>query len=276
MADVEPALAGPSQARPSCPACDSRQPEARSAIAFCSGCGHRWLVSTAEDHRAREEEIFTEDYSGFSEDERFVAFVRRFTRDELARRLRPGAKILDVGCGAGHFMQVAKEAGYSVEGIDVSPASAQICRQKGLDARSGDFLTERFGGKFDLITMWDVVEHLRDPAAFLERARGLLAEGGMLFSKIPIFGELSVRLSDKVPRAAGILLGAPDHVQYFDRESLERLIRRVRFEPEWLSPASIRSPTTGGSLKRRVARRVQTVIKAASGDGNAFVMATPA
>jgi SAM-dependent methyltransferase len=173
-------------------------------------------------------------------------------------------------------MQVAKQAGYSVEGIDVSPASTQLCKQKGLYARSGDFLTERFDGKFDLVTMWDVVEHLRNPGAFLERARELLAEGGVLFAKIPIFGDLSVHLSDKVPRAAGILLGAPDHVQYFDRESLERLIRRVRFEPEWLSPASIRSHTKGGSLKRRAARQVQSVIKAASGDSNAFVMATPA
>ncbi|MFL6733841.1 MAG: class I SAM-dependent methyltransferase [Sphingomicrobium sp.] len=103
--------------------------------------------------------------------------------------------------------------GYNIEGIDVSPASAEICTAEGLKARAGDFLTEQFDGKFDLITMWDVVEHLRDPAMFLARARELLSDTGYLFARIPGFGEISVHLSSMIPRAAGTLLGAPEHVQ---------------------------------------------------------------
>jgi SAM-dependent methyltransferase len=261
----------PSQAR--CPACASLQSRSDAHIAFCELCGHRWLVISEEAHRGNEEKAYIDDYSGYARDERFEAFVRDFTARELGRRLRAGARILDVGCGAGVFMEAASKMGYSVEGIDVSHASAEICRRKGLAARAGDFLTDRFDGKFDLITMWDVVEHLRDPESFLHRSRELLVEDGLLFAKIPAFGDLSVRLSRRVPRLAGILLGAPNHVQYFSRASLDRLVRRQGFEPEWLAGGAIRSPTRGGSLKTRLGRIVQRVVKAASGDSNLFLLA---
>ena len=263
-------------AEAACPACAASHPDRDSYISFCSACGHRWLASSAEEHRAREDEIFGFDYSGYTPDERFVSFARDFTANQLRARIPANARILDVGCGSGDFMQVAKQLGYEVEGIDVSKAAAEICRSKGLKARAGDFLTEEFDGKFDLITMWDVVEHLFDPASFLTRSSELLTDRGLLFTKIPGFGNLSVRLSQKVPRFAGILLGAPDHVQFFDRNSLERLLRRANFSAEWLPGGAIRTPTQGGSLKRRAGRAAQRVLKAASGDRNLFVLARPA
>jgi SAM-dependent methyltransferase len=182
--------------------------------------------------------------------------------------------VLDVGCGAGAFMEVARDAGFEVQGIDVSEASAQLCRSRGLSARTGDFLTEDFEGKFDLITMWDVVEHLRDPEAFLKRACSLLSKRGVLFAKIPAFGELSVRISARIPAAGRALLGAPDHVQYFSKQSLSALLVRVELNCSWVSEGRARSAASGGSLKRRVSRRVRDVLKSASGDENLYVIAS--
>lgn len=170
-------------------------------------------------------------------------------------------------------MSVAQSLGYTVEGIDVSEASAEICRSRGLDARAGNFLTEEFAGTFDLITMWDVVEHLGDPASFLDRARSLLGNNGYLFTKIPAFGALSVQLSNRWPRLAGTLLGAPSHVQFFDRQSLAILFSRTGFRPEWLNGGGARSQMTGGTLKRQFARKVGSVIHQASGDSNLYVAA---
>jgi hypothetical protein len=173
-------------------------------------------------------------------------------------------------------MAAAKERGLDPIGIDVSEGAARLCRAKGLDARSGDFLTDDLGNAFDAVTMWDVVEHLRDPGAFFERAREALRSGGLFIGKVPAFGNLSVKLSIWIPRFSGILLGAPDHVQYFTRDSLGMLLHKKGFEVEWLRPGTnrLRGKRRGGSVKRRLGRLTASTIKRASGDENLYFVAT--
>lgn len=264
-----------SRAPSSCPACDSDNRNGSGYILFCGSCGHRWLRTTEEERRSVEAGTYTHDYAGYRPDPAFTKTATEVTRAELTARVPPPARILDVGCGAGDFMTVATAAGYQVEGIDISEASAEICRSRGLDARAANFLTYEFATQFDLITMWDVVEHLREPASFFRRARVLLRGGGYLFAKIPSFGDLSVRLANFWPRTAGTLLGAPSHVQYFDRDSLTALLERTGFQPEWFDAGRARSQKTGGPLKRRVARLVRSGIQPISGDANLYFIARP-
>jgi SAM-dependent methyltransferase len=258
-----------------CPACGAPCPSSNRYIIFCESCGHRWLNQSQEDHRAVEASTFTHDYRGYRPDPKYMAATERIARAELVPRAPPPALSLDVGCGAGDFMIVSQSLGYEAEGIDISEASAEICRARGLNVRVADFLTVDFGKKFDLITMWDVVAHLRDPAAFFRRAHSLLTDSGVLFVKTPGFGDLSVMLSDRWPRAAGTLLGAPSHTQYFDRQSLTALLARAGFEPEWIDAGRARSRATGGTLKRRLARQLRGAISRFSGDSNLYVVGRP-
>jgi SAM-dependent methyltransferase len=258
-----------------CPACRSACPPVNTYIAYCGSCGHRWLGNSAEEHTGVEDRTYTRDYDGYRPDEKFVAIATAITREELSTRVPPPGRVLDVGCGAGDFMMIAKASGYDVQGIDISEASAEICRERKLDVCTGDFRTREFDGEFDLITMWDVVEHLRDPAAFFERAGSLLSKRGYVFAKIPAFGRLSVSLSNYWPRAGGILLGAPSHVQYFSRESLSTLLRRLGFGTEWISGAGARSRPATGSLRRSLILGARDLIKTASGDANLYLVARP-
>lgn len=259
----------------SCPCCGEECRPANSYITFCDSCGHRWLVTSEAERDAAVRAMYTPNYVGYRHDPKFVDTVTRATAEEIAKRVPPPARVLDVGCGAGAFMAVAKSLGYQVEGIDISEASAQMCRSQGLEARAGDFLTEEYSEKFDLITMWDVVEHLRDPASFLERARSLLSERGYVVAIIPGFGALSVGLSNRWPRAAGTLLGAPSHIQFFTRDSLATLLSRTGLQPEWLEGGTRRTPVSGGSLKRRMARKARSAIRRLSGDESLFFAARP-
>lgn len=258
-----------------CPACGARYVASGNYIAICDECGHRWLGRTPQDHRAVTTSIYTNDYAGYRPDQNYVQAATAFVRSELLTRVPPPAPLLDVGCGAGDFMAVAQAFGYDAEGIDISEASEKICRSRGLRTCAADFLTHDFQREFDLILMWDVVAHLHDPAAFLSRARSLLTSTGVLIVKTPTFGDLSVRLSNQWPRAAGALLGAPSHSQYFDRHSLSVLFSRAGFESEWIVAPRARSPGEGGSLKRRVARRVRGGIGWLSGDISVLVAARP-
>jgi SAM-dependent methyltransferase len=256
-----------------CPACDAESRRQGGFILFCERCGHRWLNRSDEDHASAEAATFTHDYSGYRPDPTYVAAVTRILRDEIVPRVPPPGRFLDVGCGAGDLLGAAQDLGFDVEGIDISQASAEICRSRGLACDAGDFLTHPFENKFDLITMWDVAAHLRDPGAFFSRSRTLLTKRGILFVKTPAFGDLSVRLSNRWPRVAGTLLRAPSHNQYFDRESLTALFSRTGFDPEWITAGPARSVDTGGSLKRRLARRARSALSQVSGDENVYVAA---
>lgn len=262
-------------ARVACPTCLKHAPKTAAFVIFCAHCGHRWLNRSDVDHRAVERSTFTHDYSGYRADATYAEAVARILRAELVPRVAPPGRLLDVGCGAGDLMLAAEQLGYSGEGLDISQASADICVERGLNARAGDFLTADFPNRFDLITMWDVIAHLREPAAFLERARVMLSERGMLFIKTPAFGDLSVHLANSFPKLAGTLLGAPSHCQYFDKSSLASLLAKSGFEPSWLRGASARSALHGGSLKRRLGRRGRRLVSAMSGDGNLYVVARP-
>jgi 2-polyprenyl-3-methyl-5-hydroxy-6-metoxy-1,4-benzoquinol methylase len=216
---------------------------------------------------------FTRGYSGYRADPTYVRSVTDVIRDVLIPRIPPPARVLDIGCGAGDFLSAAASFGYEVEGIDVSQTSAEICRSRGIECVAGNFLEHEFDDRFDLIVMWDVAAHLRDPGAFLARARTLLTKRGIVFLKTPIFGDLSVRLSNRWPRAAGTLLGAPSHNQYFNRKSLAMLCSIAGFDPEWIKAGQARSAPEGGSLKRRLARQVRRTVSRFSGDVSVYVAA---
>ncbi|HEX5870810.1 MAG TPA: class I SAM-dependent methyltransferase [Longimicrobium sp.] len=242
-------------------------------IAECRHCTHRFLPLTPEELR-RVEEVYDDTYAGFREDPFFARTIRGEIAGTLLPRVPAPARVLDVGCGAGEFMRAAADAGYQVEGIDLSEAAAELCRSRGLNARSGDFLTLPLDGGYDLITMWDVVEHLREPAAFLGRARELLAPGGLLVLKIPGFGRLTFSILDAYGRLAPNLLGAPSHVQYFTPRSLNALLARCGYGAvEPLPPKRFRARPPVRTLKALVARPVVRLLAMASGNRNLYLTA---
>jgi len=102
----------------------------------------------------------------------------------VKRWAAPSARVLDIGCAAGYFLQVMRAEGHPVLGIEPSEAIAQVARRELGDGivfvGNLDDAPESLGyreGSFDLVTMWDVIEHIPDPQAALRRARKLLAKG---------------------------------------------------------------------------------------------------
>jgi SAM-dependent methyltransferase len=105
----------------------------------------------------------------------------------VSRWLRPNARILDVGCAAGYFLRVAREHGHDVHGCELSAAIAQdAIATLGADRVHVGLLDDAVVAKgwrpnsFDLVTAWDVIEHVPEPQALLDRMRTLIAPGGKL------------------------------------------------------------------------------------------------
>lgn len=259
-----------------CPACCAEtRPRPKGRIAHCAICGHSWIRTSQVDQENSDRAIYTRSYAGYRDDPELAQNFDRLIAEILLPRIPAAAAIVDVGCGAGAFLSAARRANLSATGLDVSEAAAELCRQRGHEARVGDFLQTDGLDPVDVVTMWDVLEHLRDPAGFLEAAASRLRPHGIFVAKVPTYGALSIALADRIPRLRQVLLGAPDHVQYFTSRSLRALFDRSELMVVELNelPAGIRMPPKGGGLRKLLGRRVKQLIASISGEGNVLIVA---
>lgn len=258
-----------------CPVCQDTRPRrlfSRGSWTYCAcdACEHRFAALPPREAVALDK-LYDEAYAGFREDPVFQASIRERLRTEFAHRVPAGGRILDVGCGNGEFMTAAREAGYRVTGTDISVPAVERCRARGLDAVAGDFLTLPFDGTFDAVTMWDVIEHLTDPSAFVARARALLRPGGYLVVKTPGVTSRMLAMVRAAPSLAGGVLH-DDHIQFFTPRSFSRLAERTGYAGvEHLRLGDMRGKRPVRSLRRRISRGARQAVNRLGGHYNHYV-----
>jgi SAM-dependent methyltransferase len=161
----------------------------------------------------------------------------------LESQRAPG-RLLDVGAAYGLCLKVARERGWRAMGVEISPACAAAAeRLAGVPVAAGDFLAVDLPGPFDVITMFDVLEHFRDPGACVARALDLLAPGGALVIET---GDLASPWARLLGRA-WYFLDPPQHLSYFTAPGLARFLARRGFAPDvrlrrpgrWVSLANV-------------------------------------
>ena len=156
---------------------------------------------------------------------------------EWIRRVLPSGKdLLDVGCGTGVFLDLARKKGWRVRGIEISKRASAYARETfnlGVYTGSVDSWDGGEGKSFDLITMLDVLEHLRDPATVLRRVKKLLKENGLLVIEVPNQDSLLNRVVHVVYKCGW---KKPAHVIYnihhlfnFNTTSIKRLFSEAGF-----------------------------------------------
>jgi 2-polyprenyl-3-methyl-5-hydroxy-6-metoxy-1,4-benzoquinol methylase len=126
-------------------------------------------------------------------------------------------KLLDVGCAAGFFLKVAKDAGWDVAGIEPNRGLAKWgSREYGVPISTKDFLKSDLPAEsFDVVTFWDVLEHVTDPRAYVREATRALKPGGFLFVNYPDMGSIY----SKIFKQKWWFI-SPVHLYYFDRRTL--------------------------------------------------------
>ncbi len=159
----------------------------------------------------------------------------RFERElRLFRKYCPHGAVLDVGCSSGGFLyQLKKRFGdcYDVLGADASGPALDYAQSRGLPVRRGNFLDQSLpSGSFDAISFWAVLEHLLEPARFLEHASQLLKTRGLCFVLVPNFESLATRILRARYRYI-----YPQHLNYFTRATLTLFVR------PWFSVVELRS-----------------------------------
>ena len=136
-------------------------------------------------------------------------------------RFVPGGRIMDVGCGSGRFLSVARSSGWIAQGTEVSDLAAEYARDHyGLDVIGQDLLSVGFPDEcFDVVTMWGVLEHLHHPRASLQEVSRILKPNGLLVALVPNIGSTQARIFG----SRWYLLDVPRHLYHFSRVTLNRL-----------------------------------------------------
>lgn len=148
----------------------------------------------------------------------FEEYVRRIIT------LRPSrGALLDVGAATGFFVEIARRMGFAARGVELSDYAAQVGRAKGLDIMTGTLAD--IDGRFDALTMLDVIEHVPDPRTELMRAYALLNPGGVLIINTPDQGSFYAHLMG----ARWHLIVPPEHLYYFTRKNLSALLEECGF-----------------------------------------------
>lgn len=200
----------------------------------CRSCGFTFV-----DYRADEEHLPSSEHDPAGVPDALPGCEEKWKRRLRIYREARGAiankKTLDVGAGGGSWLAAARAEGARVEGIEFCTVCREYARnQFGLELDTRSLEDERWrrrAAEFDLVTSWDVLEHVNDPAGFLRLLLGLVRPGGALMLSTPVrdtwfdrageaaygvsFGRVSFLLRQRYSHA---------HLQIFHSRQLERLL----------------------------------------------------
>lgn len=217
------------------------------SLVRCVKCGLVYLKASAFDQKGFLDDAKTglgnkekEKVEYWSFPALYMKYDKVFLRffDERLKRIRKYNKsvksMLDVGCGYGFWMDYAKKQGIDPEGIDLS-SEAVAFATKTLNQRAYKEEAMCFNAEntYDLIMMFDILEHLEDPNAALAKYREMLSKGGLLYIQVPNI------IGFRIPLTHGY--GLPYHLWQYSYKTLSRLLKKNGYNVlgHWTGPMGV-------------------------------------
>jgi SAM-dependent methyltransferase len=191
----------------------------RHYLVKCRNCGFVFIgrIPTVE-----ELEAFYGTYAYGHEQYLSPITVQRY--HELLDEFEPYRKtgrLIDVGCGQGFFLTEAAKRGWEVYGTEYSAAAVDYCASKGIRMTRGKLDASHWpAGFFDVVTSFEVLEHINNPNEELEQMKQLLRPGGLFYATTPNFDALNRYLL----RADYNMIIYPEHLSYYTAGTLHRLL----------------------------------------------------
>lgn len=201
----------------------------------CKQCGLVYL--NPQPTKNEIEQLYSDEYflQWYSTEEK-RNFSKQFFRDLFIKNkliLNAGCKVLDIGCGMGFFLEVAREWLCEVKGVEISEYASKYCQEKlNLDVHYGTLKTANYPSEyFDVITAFDVLEHLEKLPDFLSIVKNIMKKDGIFIVLVPNYNSTVFQMDriicglKKAP-----MPNVPEHLTYFTIDSLERLLRKHGFQ----------------------------------------------
>ncbi len=232
-------------------------------IVQCTRCGYVYASPRWSDeellaaYTAVEDETYVHERAG-----RELTFRKHLQALEKVVGPANGRSLLDIGAYIGVFVQVAAQRGWDAWGVEPSDWAAAEAQRHGLNVIAGtQYAPELAGRQFDVITMWDVIEHVTDPKSEIRHARELLRPGGVLVLHTMDIDSLLARLmGTRWPWLMDM------HLHYFSQKTMRAMLEDVGFRVLW-SGAQGRYLRLGylatrlGGLHGGLGRLVETAVR---------------
>jgi 2-polyprenyl-3-methyl-5-hydroxy-6-metoxy-1,4-benzoquinol methylase len=178
-------------------------------------------------------EAFYNDNFYTSEGSRFNATVEKireliaYVRTKGIHKLAPeGKTLLDFGAGAGHFGKVMEKAGWRVVNVDISNTASGGTKNSRLTMDADRPILDFPDNSFDVVTLWYVIEHMRNPRKVLEEMKRVLRPKGILLLAQQNFNSYQARYFG----TRWLILDPPRHLYQFSPENLRRLTEHEGFQ----------------------------------------------
>ncbi len=179
--------------------------------------------------------------------EEYFAVIQRYAKVQRGN-------LCDVGCGPGGVLKIAQEKGWEATGVEISAWAVQEGRKGGVKIHEGSLLDAGFpDNHFDAVSMFDVLEHLTTPRAYLREIHRIVKPGGVLVIETPNVDGFFARY---VYRERADLVKPRAHICLYGPQSARRLLAPVGFTRVKLMTFPYCRRITPGYLKSVVASRL--------------------
>ena len=240
-----------------CPICERDETELlfnkdSLSVVACKTCRLRYVNPRVD--RQTLEEGYSEAYYPPDKVERirtdsmeWLQMSERLT--ELEKQHHGKGRLLDVGCGIGTFLHLARERGWESYGVDPSKSGSDFAQEvHKLDVQCGDLFDADFpSAHFDAITLYHVLEHISELNPFLSELRRILKPAGSEKKASTLVIEVpnGEGLQSRLQKADWPYVHPHDHLYYFSAHSLPKLLRKHGFRNITLGKPKRVSPSTG-------------------------------
>lgn len=268
-----------------CPVCGDKSPDRvyefkEFAVLKCGQCTVSWRSNmytpdmivqmyVNEDYDQHPFFSYERDNLDNPKNKRFTNFARALAK--MRGEVGPG-RLLDVACGSGMFLALAEQHGWEVSGVEISPALSTMCKK---NTRACIYTApfeaaELPPASFDVITFWDIIEHVLDPVAFIAKARSLLKPGGMVLFCTPDEESLLANVGRTLYRISASRLGYPAlalhprfHTFFFSRSSLSRLLQQQGLQviDAYSQEAFFQHSTLASQVQKKAISRIEQVAR---------------
>jgi len=196
------------------------------AVVVCSGCNFHFIPphfrKTIQYTQYKNADVTKAVRSGNN----WVKIQRHKLRFKFIRKYIKGGHLFDLGAGWGHFMLAARELGYETTGIEIAEQPYLYCvNDLKLPVKHIDFFEMDPALKYDIITMWDVLEHIDMADVFLKKCNVHTKTGGYLFLQVPQIDSYFAKKHKDNWKMMGL-----DHVNYFGKKTITEILKRHGYE----------------------------------------------
>lgn len=201
-------------------------------IFCCKNCGLSFLNPQSSDEEINN--IYSENYYLNN----YIKYqdIRLYHFHEMAKKIEKitdKRRIIDIGCGVGYFLSVAKERGWKTKGIESSKFAAEYGeKQFGIQIENSSFLEANWRETYDVVTFWDVIAHTKNPLAHIELSRQFLTNGGLVVVKSPNRPNILFYIASiisKITESRG-LLHLPAQLYHFTPKTMKKMLTIAGFE----------------------------------------------